>query len=155
VEVEQVGALVARWVHGIGASLWLGSIFFSAIALHKRAPHLFERDDDFEDFITGLTDGNRRLHLLAYSASLVSGLLLWWMMGARASAWVMVAKLVCWSVAASVFVYISWWLWPHRIFALRQERAWFRRRGDVARGVMFAALGLAAALGLGAVSMRT
>lgn len=144
-----------RLIHVLGAILWIGSIYFSASAIHQRAPSLFARDEDFEAFVTGLSDKNRYRHLLAFSASLLSGLALVVLGHARYShpdhaySWALIAvKGACFVIGALIFSYISWRLWPERIFALPQELEQQRRRGAAARWSLWTSLMLAAAAGV-------
>lgn len=147
--------LIMRLVHVLGAILWIGSIYFSASAIHQRAPALFARDEDFEAFVTGLSDKNRYRHVLAFSASLLSGLALVALGHARyahhghAWSWALIAiKGVLWVIGALIFGYISWRLWPERIFSLPQELKRQRRRGAWARWSLWASLMGAATAGV-------
>lgn len=146
--------LIAKLVHVLGAMLWIGSIYFSASALHQRAPALFARDEDFEAFITGLSDKNRYRHLLAFNASLLSGVALTYLTWTKHSphqlwSWSLIAlKIVLFAISALIFGYISWRLWPSRIFALPEELAQLRRRGAWARWSLWGSLMLAAAAGV-------
>ena len=154
----------ARLVHVLGAALWLGSIYFSATALHQRAPKLFERDEAFEAFITGLSDGNRRRHLTAFMACLLSGAALVASSGPRAAsqasgAWglwwaLMALKLGLWGAGAALFGVISWRLWPARVFALAQELDGVRRQGTLARWALLGVLGAGACAGVVATLCR-
>lgn len=141
--------LGARLVHGIGAALWIGSIYFSATALHQRAPKLFERPADFERFITALTDGNRARHMLAASSCLISGIILLFTAPHLSHTQLISAAIkgLLWSGACVTIGYISWRLWPERIFALEQELPEIKARGARARWAVLMMLILAAALG--------
>lgn len=146
--------LFAKLVHVLGAILWIGSIYFSASALHQRAPALFARDEDFESFITGLSDKNRYRHLLAFSASLLSGVALTYLAWAKYTprqtwAWsLIILKVVLFIISALIFSYISWRLWPSRIFALPEELRQQRRLGAWARWLLWSSLMLAATAGV-------
>ncbi len=130
-----------RVAHTLVGAVWLGSIYFSLTVLHPQGPGLFETDEAFEEFVTGLSNGNRWRVLSGFTGTLVTGVALVWM---RAGAdppgvwWAFIAaKLVLWCATAAIFYYVSWHLWAARVFAVPSEYAWFRRRGAQARAGMF------------------
>jgi hypothetical protein len=141
-----------RVAHALIGAGWLGSIYFSLTVLHPQGPALFTTEEAFEEFVAGLSDGNRWRVLSAFTGTLVTGVALVWM---RAGAdpggvwWALIAtKLGLWCAAAATFYYVSWRLWAARVFALPSEYAWFRRRGTQARAGMLVLVGANLACGV-------
>lgn len=113
-------------VHVLGGGVWIGSMVFSIFILHPRAETYFSRDVDFEDFIFHVVNGARWKVLSGIVAILLSGVgLAVWPGHAIAyePVWigVFVLKVALFVLAAGLFIYVSWRLWPLRTFASAEE----------------------------------
>ena len=143
---------VLRVVHALVGAGWLGSIYFSLTVLHPQGPGLFETEEAFEEFVAGLSNGNRWRVLSAFTGTLVTGVALVGMRAGTDPSWVwwalIATKLLLWCVTAAIFYYVSWHLWAARVFAVSSEYAWFRRRGSQARASMLVLVGANLACGV-------
>jgi hypothetical protein len=147
----------ARLAHVLVGAGWLGATWFSLVVLHRRGPECFERDADFEQFITMLSDGNRRRIVGALVASVVTGGLLAWLVarGADRAWWALVAAKVVFAAGSGAIIYVvSWRLWPARVFALAHELQALRAAQTRLRICAVALLGASCALGILAQAMR-
>jgi uncharacterized membrane protein len=138
--------------HVLAGAAWLGAMVYSYFVLHPRARSYFPRDADFEPFIAAVSRGARYPVLAGLALIGLSGmglLLVRWP-GSPPLTWLvlMAAKVLLFLAAVGLFGYVSWRLWPARIFALPAEvpglQKTFRR---VAR-VMILLAGLGMALGV-------
>lgn len=146
-------AVVHLWI----GAVWLGGVWLSLVNLHRRGPALFADEAEFERVIAGFTRGNRWLLLGASGAMVGSGGLLWWLIDAPSPAW---SALVWAKVALLIgnvvaFSYVSWIIWPRRLFALAAELPAIRRRQTRLRVVSVLCLAASAALGVVAHSLRS
>lgn len=119
-------------VYLLPAALWTGSMTYSLMVVQPRAARFFgngERDDDrLEEFLTVLAHGNR-WRVLAMAATLIVSAAAIVAVGPWGGARVVYGiALGSDAAATAVFVHVSWRHWPARVFALREERAGFRRR---------------------------
>jgi hypothetical protein len=145
----------ARATHVLIGTIWLGATWFSLAVLHRRGPQCFARDADFEDFITRISDGNRRRIVGALLSSALSGAALMALLGAdRVNMGLITAKLALWCVSLGVLYTVSWRLWPARVFALPHELPRLRDVQTRLRVLMVGALGMSALLGLLAHALR-
>ncbi len=140
----------------IGA-VWLGGVWLSLVNLHRRGPRLFADEAEFERVIAGFTRGNRWLILAAAGGMCLSGALLWALIEARPAGWsaLIIAKvaLLCGNVIG--MAYVSWIIWPRRLFALPAELPAIRRRQTVVRVCSTVFLAASAALGVAAHALRS
>lgn len=149
-------ALIAVLHVWIGA-IWLGGVWLSLVNLHRRGPRLFADEAEFERVIAGFTRGNRWLLLAAAGGMAASGGLLWWLVASSTSGWTALiaskAALLLGNVA--VFGYVSWVIWPRRLFALPAELPAIRRRQTLLRVCSVLFLATSAALGVIAHAIRS
>lgn len=145
----------ARAAHVLIGTIWLGATWFSLVVLHRRGPQCFARDADFEDFITQLSDGNRRRIVGALLSSALSGAALAWLIGPQHIDWRLIAlKTALWCVSLGIIYVVSWRLWPARVFALPHELPRLRDVQTRLRVLMVGALGASALLGLLSRALR-
>lgn len=141
----------------IGA-IWLGAAWFSLVNLHRRGPRLFADDAEAERVIAGLSRGNRWLMLSAAAALALTGGLAWALTDdPRPDAWTaaLVAKVALLAGNVAITAYVSWILWPRRLFALPAELPPIRRRQTALRTLSVLALAASAALGVAAHALRS
>lgn len=147
-------ATALRAVHAFVGAIWLGSVYFSLMVLHRQSPELFESNEEFERYVAGLSDGNRWRILSAVAATGVSGIALVALSAERLHdplwASLMGVKLAALLATLGVFSYISWRLWPARIFALPSELPELQRKGTILRATMFGLISLNFLLGIAA-----
>jgi uncharacterized membrane protein len=130
-------------LHVLTAAAWFGAMVYSMTVLHPRAMLFFKRDRDFEAFITIISDGARWKVLSAFALIAASGIGLTIINGQPSSAlWLVLIglKSVLFLVAIALFVYVSWRLWPARIFADDADIPVFQRRF---KWIAWALIGLA------------
>ena len=114
-------------VHVLGGGVWVGAMVFSVFILQPRAQLYFVRDADFEGFIFTVVHGARWKVFAGVLAILLSGIALsvWPGHAIRADdpLWLALygTKLLAFVLAAGLFVYVSWVLWPKRTFATAEE----------------------------------
>lgn len=136
--------------HVLAGAIWLGAMVYSLLVVQPRAAAFFAADDEaHEGFLTALAGGNRWpvLGLVALIAG--TGLVLAAMdppAGLRLA--IQLGKGAALLVATGVFVHVSWWLWPRRLFALPTERPKHRAALRRAAYVLVTAVGVAFTLGL-------
>jgi len=119
----------AGWIivstHVLAGAAWFGAMFYSLVVLHPRARQFFRSDAEFEEFIATLANGARWKMLSGFATIGVSGLVL--IPFVRPHSWtrtwiaLIAAKSALLLLAVGIFCYVSWWLWPSRIFATPDE----------------------------------
>jgi hypothetical protein len=135
-------------IHALAGAAWLGAMVYSLFVLHPRAHAYFPREAEFESFITAVSHGARRKVLTGLALIGLSGaalaLVRW--PESPAVSWLVLlgAKVVLFAAALGLFVYVSWRMWPARVFAVGAEvpqiQKAFRRVGLAM--VTLAALGM-------------
>jgi hypothetical protein len=148
-------------IHTLGGGVWIGAMVFSIFVLHPRAEQYFQRGADFESFIFTVVHGARWKVFSGIVAILASGIGLCVWPGhailADDALWLIVfaPKLALFCASAGLFVYVSWVLWPKRVFATAEElpaiKAHFIRVGVI----MIVANALNMALGIAAHVWRS
>lgn len=143
---------IIRVIHVLVGAGWLGSVYFSLTVLHPQGKALFEKEADFEQFVTGLSDGNRWRVLSAFGTTFVTGMILVALNAHHLTkpVWlgIVIAKTIIFFCALSVFYYVSWHLWPARLFAIASEYEHFQRRGTIMRTTSLILVGVDMALGV-------
>jgi hypothetical protein len=130
---------------------WLGSMLYSLMIVQPRAARFFAGDDDaHEAFLVFLGAGNRRPVLAIIAAATVTAVLIAAL--ARVNVAAMLGAVVALAAATAVFVRVSWWLWPRRVFALPDERSRHRTALRRHAGAMVGLIGAALALAVIAVA---
>jgi len=118
-------------VHVLAGAVWLGAMAYSLGVVQARVRALFDDPVRSEEAAVFMAAGARWkvIATMAVLAATGGGLVV--VEGWGHSAWwqvAIVAKVVVLAVAAAVFGWVSWRLWPARIFALPEEIAGWQRR---------------------------
>ena len=144
--------LIVRVVHAVVGAVWLGSIYFSLMVLHRQSPELFDTLQEFEEYVTGLSDGNRWRVMSAVGTTGVTGLILMALstenLGDPLWLAIMGVKIAALLATFGVFCYVSWRLWPERVFAVGDEIPALQRKGTILRATMFTFVSLSFILGI-------
>lgn len=140
-------------VHATLAAVWLGSMAYSLLVVQPKAARFFRQDEEaHEAFLTTLATGNRWPVVAVIAGLAASGAALWALspptdaLGTAVHA----VKATVLIAAAVVFWYVSWRLWPRRVFALPAERPRHRAVLRRAAVVLIVLVGCAFVLGLAA-----
>lgn len=144
--------LTLRVLHVLIGAAWLGSVYFSLTVLHPQGREVFEDDARFEQFVIGLSNGNRARVLTGFAGTFLTGWALVALhMGQPHPTWwwgIVGVKTAVFFGALCVFWYVSWRLWPARLFAVEEEFATFRRRGTIMRATSLILVGIDTILGV-------
>ena len=140
-------------VHLLSVAAWFGALIYRTFVVNVRARIYFDkRDRDYEEFMLVLTDGARRVVLAALLAGGLSGVGLLALRSQRLAdpvwAAMLLTKSALFALLFAGFVYISWWLWPRRSFALPAEFPAEQRHSHVVALVMLGLLTVAMLLGI-------
>jgi hypothetical protein len=113
--------------HLLVAAIWFGAMGYSLGVVQPRARAFFaDRPAVYEELATTLAAGARWkvVGVLAVLAATGAGLVLTTDPVARTGWWwaLVTAKIALLAAASGVFWYVSWRMWPRRIFALPAER---------------------------------
>ena len=152
------GALLG--VHVLGGGVWIGAMVFSVFILQPRADKFFRREADFEDFIFSVVHGARWKVFSGIVAILLSGIgLAVWPGHAivvESPLWMglFAGKVAAFVLAAGLFMYVSWVLWPRRTFATAEELPHIKRHFFRVGAVMVIANALNMLLGITAHVLR-
>jgi hypothetical protein len=138
--------------HLLLAAVWLGAMAYSIGVVQPRLLAYFESPQRAEEPATFVAAGARWKVVGVIVALAVTGAGLVVLRDDRPAAWwaLIAIKLALLAVASAVFWYVSWRMWPRRVFALPAEvpghQASFRRVGWTLLFVVGAAsmLGVAA-----------
>jgi hypothetical protein len=149
-----VVTFLALGVHLLAAALWFGAMAYSLGVVQPRASRFLAGDERrSEAFAVELAAGARRgvLALIALLA-ISGGVLVATEAGDDPSAgwWLLVAvKAALLAAAAALFAYVSWALWPRRLFATADELPALRRRFRAVAYALTGLVGLEIVLGAG------
>ncbi len=147
-------------LHVLGGGVWIGAMLYSVFILQPLAERFFTRAREFEDFIFSVVHGARWKVFSGIVAIMLSGIGLAVWPGhavvAGSAIWlgVFVAKIALFVVAAGLFMYVSWVLWPRRTFATEAELPGIKRHFFRVGAVMVVANAINMLLGLGAHLLR-
>jgi len=138
--------------HLLLAAVWLGAMAYSIGVVQPRLLRYFGSPQQAEEPATFVAAGARWKVVGVIAALAVTGAGLMVLRDDRpASWWAMIGvKIALLTVASGVFWYVSWRMWPRRVFSLPAEipgrQAAFRRVGWLLLGLVGAAsvLGVAA-----------
>jgi putative copper export protein len=139
--------------HLLSVAAWFGALIYRTFVVNVRAGVYFDkRERDYEEFMLVLTDGARRVVLAALVVGGLSGVgllaLRWQRLADPAWAAMLLTKSALYASLFAGFVYISWWLWPRRAFALPAEFPAERRHSQLVALVMLVLLTAAMLLGV-------
>lgn len=119
-----------RLVHILAAAAMFGAMFYSFTLVHPRARKFFQNPRDFEEFITFISSGARWKVLGGFTLIGSTGFALAILNRAdphQPSHAVLLIKSLILLAAVAFFCFVSWKLWPRRIFATTEEVPRFQR----------------------------
>ena len=144
--------VIVQLVYLVLTTLWLGSMVYSLVVVQPKVARFFRDDEQREEFLVVLANGNRwPVVALVVGLLLSGGGVAIAGSGAVAIGFTLAVGLDL--VAAGIFVDVSWRHWPARIFALPEEIPGFRRRLTVRAATMTVLIGVSYVVAL-AVSLR-
>ncbi|QUQ72502.1 hypothetical protein [Kutzneria sp. CA-103260] len=120
-------------IHTMALAGWFGTQIYSVL-LVQRHPAQDEDPEYFEDFAARLANGSRYTLLGVIAAMIPTWVVIIALRAASGAdlgvawVWLVVVKSLAMLVAIGLFAYLSWHVWPLRIFALRDELPAVRRR---------------------------
>jgi hypothetical protein len=137
-------------VHLLAAAVWLGAMAYSLAVIQPRVRRFFPGTGRGEEFATFLAAGARwkvmgMMVLLGLTGGGLVGVEGW----RHSTDWRLAVslKVIVLLVAAGVFSWVSWRLWPARVFALPAEVAGWQRRFDLVGALLFTLVGVEFVLG--------
>ena len=144
-------------VHVLGGGVWIGAMAFSVFVLHPRAERFFNGSSTFEDFIFTVVHGARWKVVAGIVGIVASGVVLTLQLAPGAAGWsgLVAAKTGLLLISLALFIYVSWVLWPLRVFASAEELPAVRRRFWWVGVVMIACNAINMGLGILAHALRT
>lgn len=150
---EVSGTMVTvQLVYLVLTTLWLGSMVYSLVVVQPRVARFFRDDEQREEFLVVLANGNRwPVVALIVGLLLSGGAVAFAGSGAMSVGYTLAVGLDL--VAAGIFVDVSWRHWPARIFALPKEIPGFRRRLTMRATTMTVLIGASYVVAL-TVSLR-
>ncbi|SDJ03685.1 hypothetical protein SAMN04488074_101338 [Lentzea albidocapillata subsp. violacea] len=144
--------VIVQLVYLVLTTLWLGSMVYSLVVVQPRVARFFRDDEQREEFLVVLANGNRwPVVALVVGLLLSGGGVAIAGSGAVSVGFTLAVGLDL--VAAGIFVDVSWRHWPARIFALPEEIPGFRRRLTVRAATMTVLIGVSYVVAL-TVSLR-
>jgi hypothetical protein len=143
--------LLVLVVHAVLSAALLGAALYSFLTVQPRAKAHFKDVRDFETFVANLAHGTRWKFLTLLAGIAITGSVdpilsesarpqLWWISFG--------IKGVLWAAVLGSFVYVSWNLWPRRIFAALTDLAAIRREFAVIGSLIVVLLMTAFVLGV-------
>lgn len=144
-------------VHVLGGGVWIGAMAFSVFVLHPRAERFFNGSSTFEDFIFTVVHGARWKVVAGIVGIVASGVVLTLQLTPGVAGWtgLVAAKTGLLLTSLALFIYVSWVLWPLRVFASAEELPAVRRRFWWVGVVMIACNAVNMGLGILAHALRT
>jgi len=147
-------------VHSVVAATWLGAMLYSLLIVQPRARSFLGSDAAYEPFAVALAAGARWkvLGLTAVLAASGAGLLAIEIADVDdlSALWValIAAKAALLIAAVGLFAWVSWQLWPQRLFARAVELPALQRRFRAFALALTAVVGAGLVLGAIAGSLR-
>ena len=155
---EILAAALIIGVHVLGGGVWIGAMAFSVFVLHPRAERFFSGSSTFEDFIFTVVHGARWKVVAGIVGIVASGIALTLQIAPRAGeawGWIVGVKAGLLAVSLALFLYVSFVLWPLRVFASAVELPGVRRRFWWVGVVMIACNSLNMGLGILSHTLRS
>jgi hypothetical protein len=114
--------IVASLGHTVLASIWLGAMTYSLLVVQPRAAALLGQRR-YEEFAAVIAAGARWSVLAVCAGLALTGVALAALRTGESTSWwvVVAAKVALLTAALAIFGWVSWRLWPRRIFALPEE----------------------------------
>ncbi|MQA85237.1 MAG: hypothetical protein GEV03_11585 [Streptosporangiales bacterium] len=149
-----VVTFVLTAAHAVVGSVWLGAMAYSIAVVQPRAARLLGLER-YEELATVLGAGARWAVLGMCAALALTGaglVALAYVDRSPGTGWLVlvVAKAVLFGCAATLFGYVSWRLWPARLFALPAELPSLHRAFRRAACALIALVGANMILGIAA-----
>jgi Flp pilus assembly protein TadB len=146
--VTTVNVLLAITHAGLAAA-WVGGMAYSLFVVQPKLKKYFGPDRDGREALTTvIASGNRWKVVGLIAAIALTGVLL--LVLESEHWWIHAVKGVLLLGASGIFWYVSWRLWPRRVFATAAEQSVLRRQLVVLAGTMLGLTGTAFALGVAA-----
>lgn len=142
--------LAAATAHAVLGAVWLGAMAYSLAVVQPRSRRLLG-EQRHEELAATLAAGARWRVLALIAALALTGLALIGLRGSGAGwAWtaLVVVKTALTAAAAGVFAWVSWRLWPQRLFASAEQLPVVHRRFALAATSLLALAGAAFVLGV-------
>jgi len=140
--------IVIYAIHVLAAAALFGAMFYSLTIVQPNAKKHFKNAQDFEEFMGSIGDGARWKVLSGLGLIAVTGLIL---IPFHQSAtnhlnhvWMalIAGKIIILAVVGALFCYVSWRLWPRRIFAIPEEFPKYQRTFRLLGFVMLTLVGM-------------
>ena len=141
-------------VHAGVAAVWLGAMAYSLLVVQPRAERFLGDPQEYEQFAATIAAGARWKVLAMMAALAVSGAGLAWAAiaedGSPSPGWatLVAVKVALLAASLALFWYVSWRLWPRRLFALPEELPAVKRRFTVVALALTATVAANFALGV-------
>jgi hypothetical protein len=143
--------------HAVAGAVWLGAMAYSLAVVQRRVRLFFGDPARAEEVAVFLAAGARWkvIGLMVVLAATGGGLIAVEGWG-HSAGWqvAVVVKAVLLAGAAGFFAWVSWRLWPARIFALPAEILRWQRRFDLVGAVLVGLVGAEFVLGIAAHVIR-
>ena len=150
--------LLAGAAHVLVAAVWLGAMAYSLAVVQPRAARFLADERRTEELAAVLAAGARRKVLAVVALLALSGVALVLLApeGERTGGWwaLIAVKAALLASALAVFAYVSWRLWPARLFAGAEELPAVQRRFRAAAAALIALVAAGTLLGVTADSLR-
>jgi uncharacterized membrane protein len=121
--------LALQLIHVLSAAALFGAMFYSIMIIQPKSRKYFS-DQQFEEFIAFISNGARWKMLIGLASIALSGfLLIPFHRDSPGKLWtiLILSKIVVLIITVTLFCYVSWRLWPARIFATPEEIPRFQR----------------------------
>ena len=150
----ELSSFIAAAAHVLAAAIWLGAMVYSLAVVQPRSRRFLGDEETREGFAATLASGARYPVLALIAVIAISGGALaaiggdggrsegWWALVAIKGG-VLVAAL-------AVFAWVTWRLWPARIFSGPGEREAVRRRFAAAAATLLGLVAIGTLLGVAA-----
>ncbi|TDO35789.1 hypothetical protein EV643_12161 [Kribbella sp. VKM Ac-2527] len=149
--MNAVTALVAIAHAGLAAA-WIGGMTYSLFVIQPKLKKFYAADEESREALTTvIASGNRWMVLGLIAAIALTGVGL--LLLTHTNWWIHALKAALLLAATTIFWYVSWHHWPHRVFATSTERPAYQGQLRLLATVMLALTSLAFALGVASVHL--
>jgi uncharacterized membrane protein len=117
-------------IHVLASAALFGAMFYSITLIQPKAKRFFQKPEDFEEFITFISNGARWKVLGGYAVIAITGFaLIPFHHSPMSRTWMILitTKIILLAAAVIFFSYVSWRLWPSRVFATPEEIPKYQR----------------------------
>lgn len=143
--------------HVVAGAVWLGAMAYSLGVIQARVRALFDDPVRAEEVAVFMAAGARWkvIAVMAVLAATGGGLVVVQGWGHSARWQIAIgAKVLLLAVAAAVFAWVSWRLWPARVFALPEEIPGWQRRFRIVGATLLGLVSAEFVLGIAAHVIR-